>query len=115
MYSYRKNDLLNTKIAYKHKFHYDFVELLNKHFIIDPRSAYVPSGIEIDIFHSELEIDLIDDYSKQYGTDVIGLSRIVLRANLNRLYRTSTKADTKGKNIKTTLRKNKRSNLKLIT
>ena len=30
-----REDLLNTKITHKHKFHYDFVDLLDKHFLIE--------------------------------------------------------------------------------
>ena len=99
---------------YKENFHYDFVGLLDKHFLINPMDAYVSSGIEIDIFHSEKEEDLIDSYIKQYGTDIIGLSRIVLRANLNRLYRTAKHSNGAGKEKNIDIRKNRRSNLKLI-
>ena len=110
----RKKDPLNIDKSDIHEFHYDFVQLLNNHFLVDPFDAYVPDGIELEVYHSNKQIDLIRGYVKQYGTDIIGLSRIVLRANLNRLYRTVRRSGVDGGQEGDGDRDNRRTKLQLI-
>ena len=41
----------------------------------------------LNFYHSQRQRKLIESYFNQYGRDDIGLGRIVLRANMNRLHR----------------------------
>ena len=84
----RKSDCLNTSLKRKKIFHYDFKKLINSHFHINPFDAHIPSGVETNLSHSKDQIGLIKTYENQYGTDLIGLGRILLRANMDRLYLT---------------------------
>jgi hypothetical protein len=78
------------------RFHYDFQQLVEKHFSLDPFDVYVPGGINVEIYHSKEQIDLIRSYEIQYGKDLIGLGRILLRANMDRLYRSVRRLDAVG-------------------
>ncbi len=82
----RKNDFLNTTIKRSKVFHYDFKKLMDSHFDMNPFDVYVPTGIKISLCHSKNQIGLIKTYETQYGTSLIGLGRILLKANIDRLY-----------------------------
>ena len=82
----RKNDCLNTKIKRSKVFHFDFKKLMHNHFNLNPFDVHVPSGVEVTLSHSKKQINLIKNYKTQYGTSLIGLGRILLRANMDRLY-----------------------------
>ena len=62
---------------------------MENRFMIDPFEVYNPNGIEIEVYHSEKQLDLIGGYLNQYGDSLIGLGRILIRANMNRLYRSA--------------------------
>jgi len=91
----RKSDILNTKMNKIRKFHFDFIQIMENHFEIDPFDVYVPEGINIEVYHSKEQINHIRSYEKQYGTDMIGLGRILLRANMDRLYRRARNTEEK--------------------
>jgi radical SAM superfamily enzyme YgiQ (UPF0313 family) len=112
----RKTSPLETDQRHAREFHFDFVQLMDNHFLTDPFNFYHADGVELEIFHSNQQAKLIDHYTTQYGTDLIGLGRVVLRANMNRLYRRvrrlgdSGASDEEAEDAQT----NKRSKLKLI-
>ena len=83
----RKSSPLDTSIRKLQKFHYNFPALLEKMFEVDPSEHYSPVELEIEIYHEQSQRELIESYIKQYTTSIIGLGRILLRANMNRLYR----------------------------
>ncbi len=83
----RKEGTLSTGDCMEDTFHYDFKWLADQFFVCDFEESYRPDGIRLEVKHTTEQAALIDSYVKQYGTDIIGLSRIVLRANMNRLYR----------------------------
>ena len=87
----RKLAPLDTKQATRRVFHYDFPALLERMFEADPAAFRFPDGVEIEILHTDQQRELIEGYIKQYTTTLIGLGRILLRANMNRLYRTARK------------------------
>ena len=82
----RKSDCLNTNIKRNKVFHYDFKKLWDNHFDMNPFDVHMPKGVKISLSHSENQIGLIRTYETQYGTSLIGLGRILLRANMDRLY-----------------------------
>jgi hypothetical protein len=45
------------------------------------------------MFHNDHQRDLISGYVTQYGADLIGKGRILIRANMNRLYRSARRLD----------------------
>ena len=69
-------------------FHYDFARLLESRFRVHPFDVERPEGVELEILHTDQQRKLIRNYVRQYTTSLIGLGRILLRANMNRLYRT---------------------------
>jgi len=46
----------------------------------------MPKGVDISMSHLENQIGLIKINETQYETSLIGLGRILLRANMDRLY-----------------------------
>ena len=83
----RKNNTFDTEIIEDRTYHFDFVKQFNNKFSIDPADLFSLEGITHQIFHTSYQKDLIAGYINQYGTDIIGLGRILIRANMNRLYR----------------------------
>jgi radical SAM superfamily enzyme YgiQ (UPF0313 family) len=89
----RKRDPLNTDRLERETFHFDFSQLLASRFTIDPFEVACPAGIEIEIDHTPEQRKLVDGYVRQYGTTLIGLGRILIRANMGRLYRSARVTD----------------------
>ena len=87
----RKEATLNTDKTTRRVYHYDFPALLDKRFEADPSQFRVPEGLEIEILHTGYQRELIESYIKQYTTTLIGLGRILLRANMNYFYQTIRK------------------------
>jgi radical SAM superfamily enzyme YgiQ (UPF0313 family) len=92
----RKRDPLNTKRPGQGRFHYDFVAMLQERFMCDPFEYERPEGVELIVDHSPLQCDLVNGYVQQYGTTLIGLGRILIRANMGRLYRSAKIVDSLG-------------------
>lgn len=92
----RKREPLDTAWPQKEVFHFDFVTLLERRFTIDPFEVARPDGIEILVDHTPQQKELVDGYVKQYGTTLIGRGRILIRANMARLYRSATHVDEGG-------------------
>ena len=61
--------------------------MIRNNFDINPLECKLKKEVSYDFYHSESQIKLIQMYFNQYGRDDIGLGRIVLRANMNRLHR----------------------------
>jgi radical SAM superfamily enzyme YgiQ (UPF0313 family) len=89
----RKQDVLNTDGASTRTFRFDFARLMESKFTMDPFEAHRPDGIDVEVYHSGQQTQLINGYINQYGIDVIGLGRILIRANMNRLYRSARSLD----------------------
>lgn len=85
----RKLDPLDSDKQAEGDFHFDFVKLQDAHFLRNPFELRLEQPMRIKLFHTQAQKELIQQYYNQYGSDIIGLSRIVLRANMNRLYRSS--------------------------
>ncbi len=92
----RKRDPLNTRRPEKCRFHYDFVSLLEERFLCDPFEYERPEGIDILVDHTPQQAELVEGYVRQYGTTLIGLGRILIRANMGRLYRSAKLVDAAG-------------------
>lgn len=111
----RKSDILDTELPQLGHFSYDFAKLMETKFTVDPAEAYHPEGVAVEIYHSDQQRDLISGYVNQYGTSLIGLGRILIRANMNRLYRSARSATGDIMvEAQETLRDNKRSHNNLI-
>jgi radical SAM superfamily enzyme YgiQ (UPF0313 family) len=89
----RKRDVLETDRLERQTFHFDFAALVDGKFLQDPLSLVRPEGIELEMFHNDHQRDLISGYVTQYGADLIGKGRILIRANMNRLYRSARRLD----------------------
>jgi len=89
----RKRDVLEADRLEKRTFHFDFAALVEGKFLQDPLSLAQPEGIEMEMFHNDHQRDLISGYVTQYGSDMIGKGRILIRANMDRLYRSARRLD----------------------
>ena len=94
---FRKQDLFDTDKVHRATFHYDFVSILESKFMANPFDHYCPEGINIELYHTDNQKSLIAGYVSQYTTTLIGLGRILIRANMNRIYRRACKLDDEGK------------------
>ena len=89
----RKRDALETDRPERRTFHFDFAALVEGKFLQDPLSLARQEGIEMEMFHNDYQRELIAGYVTQYGSDLIGKGRILVRANMNRLYRSVRRLD----------------------
>jgi len=83
----RKGDLLNADTDLEGEFHFDFKAIATQDFCVDPRDHVLDSPIVYRFKHSEEQKAMIQSYVRQYGTSVVGLGRILLRAHVKRLFR----------------------------
>ena len=72
---------------------FDFPALEALAYQADPRDHVRPEESQLQIAHSTEQHETITTYLKQYGTSIDGLGRLLLRAHVNKLYR-SVKAST---------------------
>jgi len=110
----RKSDILDTEQPQLAHFNYDFAKLMESKFTVDPVEVYHPEGVVVEIYHSDQQRDLISGYVNQYGTTLIGLGRILIRANMNRLYRSARSVDGDTLVESQDIRENRRSHNNLI-
>lgn len=85
----RKGDLLNAEIGLEGKFHFDFRAVMSQDFCVDPHDYVLDSPVAYCFEHSQEQKTMIQSYVKQYGTSVVGLGRILMRAHVKRLFRTA--------------------------
>ncbi|MFB3146008.1 MAG: radical SAM protein [Nitrospirales bacterium] len=84
---YRKGDLLNTSAKYEAQFHFDFQAIMAQEYVIDPQEYMLDRPVTYSFSHLGDQKRALDAYVYQYGTTVLGLGRILLRAHVKRLFR----------------------------
>ena len=83
----RKRDLLNTSLSMQEDYRFDFSRLMQDNFTSDPLAHKLKGHRRFRVYHQDAQINLIKGYVSQYGTTLVGLGRILLRAHISRLYR----------------------------
>ena len=86
---FRKKALIDTSIQHEGNFHFNFHQLDEKGFVMDPRDYMFDKPQAFLFQHSEEQIKLLDSYTKQYGASLDGLGRILMRAQYHALIRTA--------------------------
>jgi len=82
-----KGDLLAVDRVVRKRSHFDFVELANRNFSVDPGGHRVPGGVMIEMGHSEARKIEVNATLEQYGRTADGLGHLMQRAYIFRLYR----------------------------
>ena len=91
---FRKKALVDTSIQNEGNFHFNFLQLQKKGFVMNPKD-YMFDKPQVFFFrHSEEQIKLLDSYAKQYGTSLDGLGRLLMRAQYHTLIRTAVLAES---------------------
>ncbi len=86
---WRKNDFLRIfPESPKMEINFDIEKMAALNYQCDPREFYSDEPLPLDIHHDEEQIEKINSYLKQYGTNVEGLGRILMRAPVGKLFRT---------------------------
>ena len=83
----RKDAMLEVGRTEKEMFDFDFLSLEKENFGVEPSEFARSKAVEIGFSHSAEQRELISTYIHQYGTDVVGLGRILIRSHVNKLYR----------------------------
>lgn len=86
----RKSNLLDTSLTFTEEFTYDFEALAAESFESDPDRYATAQPCEIAFHHTDEQKHAMRSYINQYGTDTLGIGRILMRAHLKRLFRTIT-------------------------
>jgi hypothetical protein len=84
---FRKQELLAFAETFEGIFHYDFERLLESDFSRDPEECRLEKPTRYVFRHNPVQRDMIKAYVRQYGTTVVGLGRILMRAHVKRLFR----------------------------
>jgi hypothetical protein len=90
----RKQTLHETEVEVEFTTEFDFLGLEEQAFHADPRRFRHQESVTVRIAHSAEQRRTIATYLKQYGTSVDGLGRLLLRAHVNKLYRSASQIDT---------------------
>jgi radical SAM superfamily enzyme YgiQ (UPF0313 family) len=88
---HRKQDFLNTDLAFEMSTHFDLDRMNDAKFRIDPQSVLRLTPQRISLRHTDAQKELIRSYVKQFGSSVEGMGRILMRAHshADRLYRSA--------------------------
>jgi hypothetical protein len=87
----RKMDVIDHDLQLRQVFHFDFEEIAERNFEVDPKSYRSSAPREYRFAHSSKQAELIDGYVSQYGKTLDGLGRILMRAwPTKRLFREAT-------------------------
>lgn len=84
--------MLETERSEIELFDFDFLSLEGENFKGEPSEFTCSTPLEIEFSHSAEQSELITTYIHQYGTDVVGLGRILIRSHVNKLYRETGRA-----------------------
>lgn len=83
----RTKDVLVFDDVYERTFSFDFSLALERQGPLSPQDYLLPTPSRFKFFHYAEKAALISEYTQQYGISEDGLTRIVMRAPLNELYR----------------------------
>ncbi len=84
----RKENFIDAKLEFSGIFHFDFFSLEKIGFYADPRNYHHVAGVEYKFRHNQIQVDMINAYVGQYGSNTIdGLGRILMRAPAKRMFR----------------------------
>ena len=83
----RKQMLHDTEQRSEFSSCFDFPALEALGYRADPRDHVRPEQSQLKIAHNSEQHEMITTYLKQYGTSLDGLGRLLLRAHVNKLYR----------------------------
>ncbi len=84
---FRKQDLLDTSRTFEGSYHFDFQSLLSKDYEGSPLDFALQQPVRVAFSHNESQKSAMEAYIKQYGTSVVGMGRILMRAHVKRLFR----------------------------
>ena len=84
---YRKQNILDADVVHSGEFHFDFPSMARSRDPIDPESYALDTPVRLDYCHSEEQARMTAGYVNQYGTSPDGLTRIVMRVPLKKIYR----------------------------
>ena len=84
----RKKALVDTSVQNERNFHFDFLRLEKKGFVMNPKDYMFDKPQMFFFRHSKEQIKLLDSYAKQYGTSLDGSGRLLMRAQYHNLIRT---------------------------
>ncbi|MBI3553557.1 MAG: cobalamin B12-binding domain-containing protein [Elusimicrobia bacterium] len=83
----RKQDFLQTDMAFTSTLHFNYEGLSDSKFRLDPESVWSSKPVSVRIHHTAEQKKAIADYIHQYGQAVEGVGRILMRAPIRRLFR----------------------------
>ena len=84
----RKDNFLDPDTSYSHQFHFDFGELVESNFVLDPFSVMIPEGVQIQVLHSPEQRKMIKRWISQYSaTSENGVQWLLARSQPSSMYR----------------------------
>ena len=84
----RKNNFLEVFAEPKKiEINFDIEKMALLNYQCDPSEYYTAEPLLFDIHHDEHQIEKINTYINQYGRNVEGVGRILMRAPINKLFR----------------------------
>ncbi len=84
----RKRDLLEAGHCLEGTFRFDFKEIMEEDFTVDPHRHLLEVPTVLRFEHTLEQRSSMGSYVRQYGTSLVGLGRILMRAHVKRLFRT---------------------------
>lgn len=90
----RKTSMLDTAVIAEMSFRFNFFEMENKGFLVDPEEYELEKPVNYIFKHSEDQLGIISSYKVQYGDSLDGLGRILMRSQYPNLIRIAEPGDS---------------------
>lgn len=84
---FRKRDILDTSKTFEGSYHFDLQSLLSRDYEGAPLDYSLQKPVRVSFSHNEAQKSAMESYIKQYGTSVVGMGRILMRAHVKRPFR----------------------------
>jgi len=84
---FQKNNMLDIKKSYRGEFIFDIESAQKNNFDINPDEILLDEPVQIQFAHTKDQIDNISRHFEEFGTDIVGMSRIFSRIYTKKMYR----------------------------
>ncbi len=84
---FQKTDIFDTKKVYRDKFYFDWEGMKRENFAENNEKFRLASPVKVEFRHTKEQAKAMDNYLDEFGSDVIGMSRIFSRIHLKKMYR----------------------------
>lgn len=84
---YQKDNMIDTNQIYHDQFIFDWLKIKDRDFKVRPAEFKLSLPQAIVFKHNDQQVDIISRHKKEFGSDLVGMSRIFSRIYTKKMYR----------------------------